>query len=171
VRRRRHGGYENQPDHLRSFRRGSSKFPERDSSEFLEPTDIKVEPNDDFYRARDIGFSLQLDGSAPTVADLSICPAGAGDVDFFRVTQTDSGWLVAMIAYELDYGDLDVAIFTADGARLSADATVQHNGCAAAFTSSGVYYIAISGASASQANRYNLRLKLVSQRPANCPPT
>jgi hypothetical protein len=129
--------------------------------------DGAIEPNDALTTALG-GPALTLDAPTTKIVQLSICPAAKGDIDYFRVTAPSAGFIQADLFYDIEFGDLDLAILDDKGTQLAADGSAVSNGCTSAPASANrSYFVIVKGAAAGVANRYELRIRLRSS--ASCP--
>jgi hypothetical protein len=138
--------------------------------------DSQIEPNDTFSTA--LGFSPMPDQPTAKIIKLAICPsgnnplAGAHDVDWYKIDYSGESatyHLVAQIFYDIQLGDLDLAVYDGSGNRVTYDGTSVSNGCAAATLTPGVYYVVVVGANHVDVGPYEILLKTYSA-PQACPP-
>jgi hypothetical protein len=138
-----------------------------------------IEPNDGINMGP-VRLSYKLDMEPTRAPGLAICPvgnapwSGAHDVDYYKVDtskEMDAGHsmltLKAEIDYDIQYGDLDIAVLDATGGVLNEDGSAMSGGCSAAQITPGVNYIVVVGAGDVDVNRYTLKVK-VSTTPENC---
>jgi hypothetical protein len=129
--------------------------------------DHGLEPNDSVSTAV-TGVMTPLDMITSRLINLAICPTGnnpytqAHDVDFYEV-DTRSANLAALtlkaeLYYDIQYGDLDVGIFDAQGHALATDGSAVSNGCVTAVVGAAKYYVVVVGANNTDVNQYTMRV-------------
>ncbi len=95
--------------------------------------------------ARNFDSGAQFDG-------LAACPGG--DVDVFAVELQPNEYAKVVIHYQIAYGDLDVALYDADGTLLTQDADfTRDDSCVASSKPGGPIYAVVAAAPEDQ-NRY-----------------
>ncbi len=104
----------------------------------------------------------------PTIAGKAICPTGPNpatsnhDVDFYKIDETNAPaavTLVANVTYDIQYGDLDIAVYDSKLNQLIADGTAVSNGCVATTLNPGqVYYVVVAGANNMDINNFSIQM-------------
>lgn len=133
-------------------------------------TDAPLESNNSPSNATDISSSVAINGGGSWIQMQAICPAGKKDVDFFLVDTSAAPqstiYLKAEIQYDIQFGDLDVAIVDNEGSIMASDGTAKTNGCTVANIGNGKFYVGVVGADGA-VNNYQVRVRAYST-PQSC---
>lgn len=134
-------------------------------------TDAVLEPNNVIANATHISSSVAVNAGGRWIEQQAICPKGRDDIDFFLIDTTGAVastiYLMAEIRYDIEYGDLDVAIVNDSGEVLASDGTATANGCVVSKIGFGRFYVGVRGA-AGAVNNYQVRVRTFSS-PQTCP--
>jgi len=139
---------------------GTKQDPELNSAS--DCTDAPLESNNNLNAATDISASVTINGGGTWINMQAICPKGSSDIDYFLYDSTGSPqsqiYLKAEIQYDIQYGDLDLAIVDAEGSVMTSDGSFKSNGCTVASIGNGKFYVGVLGADG-DVNRYQIRVR------------